>query len=109
FARVRARGDQLLHARQGRDITLAGPGDLEGRPGLPADALKSADLSESRVGPRRAAVEGTPRSGNRHARRSRLLKKSHTLGTPVLARTSMRTSRPRETCPGQSPPCPSET
>ena len=32
-------GDRLLHARQGGHVPLAGPGHLEGRPGLPADAL----------------------------------------------------------------------
>ncbi len=35
-------GDRLLHARQGGHVALARPGDLEGRPGLPADALTVA-------------------------------------------------------------------
>src|SRR4029453_8586135 len=38
-AHLRARGDPVLHAGQGRHPALAGPGDLEGRPRLPADAL----------------------------------------------------------------------
>ena len=43
-AHLRAGGDLLLHARQGGHVALAGPGDVEGRPGLPADALN--ELSE---------------------------------------------------------------
>ena len=35
-------GDRLLHARQGRHVALARPGHLEGRPRLPADALRLA-------------------------------------------------------------------
>src|SRR4029078_2367727 len=38
-ARLRGRGDPVLHAGQGRHLALARPGDLEGRPGLPADAV----------------------------------------------------------------------
>ena len=36
---VRARGDPVLHAQQGRDLALAGPGDLVRRPRVPADPL----------------------------------------------------------------------
>ena len=32
-------GDPVLHAREGRHLALARPGDLEGRPGLPADSV----------------------------------------------------------------------
>ena len=38
-AHVRPRGHPVLHARQGRDVALAGPGHLEGRPRLPAHPL----------------------------------------------------------------------
>ena len=41
-AHLRAGGDRLLHAGQGRHVALAGPGDVEGRPRLPADALGTA-------------------------------------------------------------------
>ena len=44
---LRARGDRLLHAHEGRHLALARPGHLEGRPRLPADAL-SALLVEHR-------------------------------------------------------------
>ena len=40
LAHLRAGGDQLLHARQGRHRALARPGDEPGRPRLPADALR---------------------------------------------------------------------
>src|SRR5262249_43942390 len=40
-AHLRARGNPVLHARQGCDLSLAGPGDFEGRPRLPADPLIS--------------------------------------------------------------------
>ena len=39
LARVRARVDPLLHARQGRHVPVARPGHEHGRPRLPADAL----------------------------------------------------------------------
>ena len=38
-AHLRARGDRLLHAHEGRHLALARPGHVEGRPGLPADAV----------------------------------------------------------------------
>ena len=38
-AHLRAGGDRLLHAVEGRHVALARPGDVEGRSGLPADAL----------------------------------------------------------------------
>ena len=38
-AHVRARRHPVLHAQQGRHVTLAGPGHLVGRPRLPADPL----------------------------------------------------------------------
>ena len=37
---LRAGGHPVLHARQGRDLALARSGHVEGRPGLPPDALK---------------------------------------------------------------------
>ena len=46
LARVRAGGDQLLHARQGRHVALARSGDQPGRPRVPADAL-TVELAES--------------------------------------------------------------
>ncbi len=39
LAHLRAGGDLLLYAREGRHQPLAGPGDVEGRPGFSADAL----------------------------------------------------------------------
>src|SRR2546423_1879000 len=41
--RLRAGGNPVLHARQGRHLTLAGSGDVEGRPGLPADPVNGRD------------------------------------------------------------------
>ena len=38
-AHLRTRRDQLLHARQGRHLALAGPGHVEGRSRLPANPL----------------------------------------------------------------------
>ena len=38
-AHLRPRGDRLLHADEGGHEPLAGPGDEQGRPRLPADAL----------------------------------------------------------------------
>src|SRR5205823_5735009 len=38
-AHLRAGGDRVLHARQGRHVTLARSGDERSRPRLPADAL----------------------------------------------------------------------
>ena len=38
--RVRPRGDRLLHARQGRDVALAGPRNFDGRPGFSAEPLR---------------------------------------------------------------------
>ena len=38
-AHLRAGGDRLLHAHEGRHVALAGPGDVEGRSRLPADAV----------------------------------------------------------------------
>ena len=43
-ARVRARRDPVLHAREGRHQPLAGPRDELGRPRLPADALTHPSL-----------------------------------------------------------------
>ena len=42
LARLRARVDPLLHARQGRHLALARPGDEQGRPRLPAHTLVTA-------------------------------------------------------------------
>ena len=53
-AHLRAGRDLLLHARQGGHVALAGPGDVEGRSGLPADALTSGARAEARSSPRRA-------------------------------------------------------
>lgn len=39
---VQARVDQLLHAGQGGDVVVAGPADLEGRPGIPAGSVIGA-------------------------------------------------------------------
>ncbi len=39
LARVRAGGDQLLHARKGRHVALARPGHEQGRPRFPADEV----------------------------------------------------------------------
>ena len=41
-AHLRAGGDRLLHADEGGHEPLAGPGDEQGRPRLPADALGRA-------------------------------------------------------------------
>ena len=40
LAHLRARGDQLLHAQQGRHEPLARPGHEQGRPRLPADPAR---------------------------------------------------------------------
>ena len=42
---VRPRGHQLLHARQGRDLAVARPGDLQRRPRLPAHPMRTADVT----------------------------------------------------------------
>ncbi len=49
LAHLRPRGDQLLHARQGRHLTVAGPGHEQGRPRLPADSLATAPDKEHRL------------------------------------------------------------
>src|SRR5439155_6941171 len=56
-AHLRAGGDRLLHALEGRHVALAGSGDLEGRSGLPADALGTVLLGE---GADRVAVDPDP-------------------------------------------------
>ena len=43
-AHLRARGDRLLHALEGGHVALARPGDVEGRPGFPANTLISDRL-----------------------------------------------------------------
>ena len=53
---LRAGGNRLLHAVEGGHLALAGPGDVEGRPGLPADALISN-------GPRRSSRPPAERTG----------------------------------------------
>ena len=40
-------GITLLHPRQGRHLALAGPGDVGGRPGLPADPLTHPALADA--------------------------------------------------------------
>ena len=42
-------GDRLLHAHEGGHEPLAGPGDQQGRPRLPADALNPAQDRDPRV------------------------------------------------------------
>ena len=44
---VRAGGHQLLHPRQGRHVPLAGPVDLVGGPGLPADPVTHPALADA--------------------------------------------------------------
>ena len=55
-------GDPVLHADQGRDRALARPGNVEGRPGLPAHALggraPGPRLSRTRPGARRCCPPG---------------------------------------------------
>ena len=43
-AHLRSGGDRLLHARQGGHVALAGPGDQQGRPRVPADPLKPPEI-----------------------------------------------------------------
>ena len=43
-AHLRAGGRRLLHAREGRHLSVARPGDVEGRPRVPADALDRIDM-----------------------------------------------------------------
>ena len=57
-AHLRAGGDRLLHAREGRHLALARPGHVEGRPRLPADAR------------RRGASPSLSSSGDESARRA---------------------------------------
>ena len=54
-AHVRPRGHPVLHAGQGRDAALAGPGHLEGRPGVPANPITALGRRS-----RLATAAGTP-------------------------------------------------
>ena len=61
-AHLRAGGDRLLHARQGRHEPLARPGDQQGRPRLPADSLARGRQCSDRLKPV-TAVRGEPSAG----------------------------------------------
>ena len=55
---VRPRGHPVLYAGQGRDLALAGPRHLEGRPRLPADALARESPQPTMAIEERTRVQG---------------------------------------------------
>src|SRR5207253_224209 len=72
-------------------------------------ARSLAHLSESRVGPRRAALERMRAPTESRVPPSRLWKRSHTFVTRIPSESNQGGTRPLQSCRGQSPAWPVAT